>query len=53
MRMKVGERRWAGRANRPQGVPENSKPPPSLTEKLMWDGLVATPSSPSSASKLG
>ena len=42
MRRKVGESRWAGRAKRPQGVPENSKPPrPSLTEKLMWDGWSA------------
>ena len=54
MRRKVGERRWAGRAKRPQGVPENSKPPrPSETEKLMWEDRAATPSSPSSASKFG
>ena len=54
IRRKVGETRCEGRAKRPQGVPENSKPPrPSETEKLMWEGLAATPSSPSSASKFG
>ncbi len=54
MRMKRGLSRWAGRANSPHGVPEYSKRPrPSETEKLMWEGWEATPSSASSASKWG
>ncbi len=42
-------------ANRPFGeAPLYSKPPrPSLTEKLMGAGCVATPSSSSSRSKRG
>ena len=43
---KVGLTRWAGRAKRPQGVPEYSKRPrPSETEKPMWERWLATPSS--------
>ena len=54
MPRKEGLSRWAGRAKRPRGVPEYSKSPrPSETEKLMCEGCVATPSSASSASKLG
>ncbi len=50
---KEGLSRWAGRANSPQGVPEYSKRSPSETEKLIWEGWLATPSSVSSRSKLG
>ena len=50
---KLGLTRWAGRANRPQGVPEYSKRSPSETEKPMCERWLATPSSASSASKLG
>ena len=51
---KVGLSRWAGRAKRPRGVPEYSKPPrPSETEKPMCEGWLATPSSSSRRSKSG
>ncbi len=53
MPRKEGLSRWAGRAKRPRGVPEYSKRPPSETEKPMCEGWLATPSSSSSASKLG
>ena len=54
MPRKEGLSRWAGRAKRPRGVPEYSKRPrPSETEKLMWEGWLATPSSPSSAFEVG
>ena len=54
MPRKEGLTRWEGRAKRPHGVPEYSKPPrPSETEKLIWEGWAATPSSSSSRSKLG
>ena len=46
MPRKVGLSRWDGRAKRPRGVPEYSKPPrPSETEKPMCEGWLATSSS--------
>ena len=55
MRRKPGRTRFARLANRPLGEePLYSKPPcSSLTEKLISDGWVATPSSASRRSKLG
>ncbi len=54
MRRKRGFAALPGWANSPRGLPLYSKPPvPSLTEKLMRDFCVATPSSASSGSKLG
>ena len=54
MRRKRGFAALPGWANRPRGRAAYSKPPvPSLTEKLMRDFWVATPSSASSGSKLG
>ena len=51
---KLGETRWAGRAKRPQGVPEYSnRPRPSETEKPMCEGWLGTSSSSSRRSKLG
>ena len=54
MRRKRGFAALAGCANRPRGEPLYSKSPvPSLTEKLMRDFWLCTPSSASSGSKLG
>ena len=54
MRWKRGSNRWECLANSPSGLVAHSKSPrPSETEKLIGAGWVSTPSSASSASKLG
>ena len=54
MRWNDGRARFERRANSPFGdEPLNSKSLPSLTEKLMSDGCVATPRPESRRRKLG
>ena len=54
MRWNPGSAMWRRLANRPFGeLPLYSKSPPSLTEKLIWDGWVATPRRSISRTKPG